>query len=496
MYNPDATRNGSGGGDWRAMEFSAAVPRGSGVWAPARRVLTLGLVLTVSMAAFEAMAVATILPATVADIGGLSSYGWVFSGFMLAEIVGISVAGRAGDARGLAPPFIVGGALFCIGLLGGGAAGSMPALIGWRLLQGLGAGAIATLAYTAVARCYNDAERPHMLALLSTAWVVPGLIGPALAAAVHAYFGWRWVFLGLAPFSVAALALAVPGLRGLGPSRVAAPSGVQASAVPGMQTAAAAGLTVGAAALLYALSVDRLLVTLAVGGPAAALALLGFRQLVPAGTLRARPGVPAAVAAMGLLSAAFFGAEVFVPLALTDVRHRTVAFAGITLTAATLSWTIGAWLQARFAARRSRRAMVVQGLVLLAVGIGATAAVVHPALPAELAPVSWGLAGLGIGIAYSTTALVVLESAPPGEEGRMSSALQLANVLGTAIGTGVGGAILARASARGGTTADAIALTDVLALLAALGAIAVSLRMPGAEAKQGDQRTDTALRGA
>jgi MFS family permease len=95
--------------------------------------------------------------------------------------------------------------------------------------------------------------------------------------------------------------------------------------------------------------------------------------------------------------------------------------------------------------------------------------------------VAWGVAGLGIGLAYSTTALVVLESAPPGEEGSASSAMQLANVLGTAIGTGVAGAILARVSDGGGSTAAAIALTDVLVLLTALGAIAVSMRLPGRE---------------
>ena len=92
---------------------------------------------------------------------------------------------------------------------------------------------------------------------------------------------------------------------------------------------------------------------------------------------------------------------------------------------------------------------------------------------------AWGVAGVGMGLAYSTTALVVLECARPGEEGSASSAMQLANVLGTAIGTGMGGAILARISARGGSTAAAIALTDVLVLLTALGAIAVSIRLPG-----------------
>jgi MFS family permease len=453
------------------MEPTAAAQRDGGVWDSAHRVLTLGLVLTVSMAAFENLAVATILPATVSEIGGLQFYGWAFSGFMLAEIVGISVAGRAGDARGLAPPFAVGGALFSAALLGAGSAGSMPALIACRVLQGLGAGAISTLAYVGVARGYAESARPRMLALLSTAWVVPGLIGPALAAGVHAYLGWRWVFLGLAPFSVVSVALAAQALRGLGPSG--------AAAAAGSDTAAATGLAAGVAVLLFALSLDHLSVTVAVGGLAAAIALPTFRHLTPPGTLRARPGLPAAVAVMALLSAAFFGAEVFVPLSLTDVRHRSVAFAGVALTAATVSWTSGAWLQARLAPRRSRRALIAAGLLLLAAGIAAIGGVLLPSIPAELAPLAWGVAGLGVGLAYSTTALVVLECAPAGEEGSASSAMQLANVLGTALGTGGGGAVLARVAARGGSTMSAIALTDALALCAAFAALALSVRLPG-----------------
>jgi MFS family permease len=98
-------------------EPAVALERGADVWDGAHRILTLGLIFTVSMTAFEAMAVATVLPATVADIGGLAYYGWAFSGFMLAEIVGISVAGAAGDRRGLAPAYTGGGALFITGLL-------------------------------------------------------------------------------------------------------------------------------------------------------------------------------------------------------------------------------------------------------------------------------------------------------------------------------------------------------------------------------------------
>src|SRR5512135_3558763 len=124
------------------------------VWGPDRRNLTIGLILTVSMAAFESLAVATVLPATVKDIGGLEWYGWVFSGFMLANLVSITTTGRAADQQGVARPFMLGTGLFVLGLLGAGLAPAMTLIVASRIAQGLGAGAISSVAYVAIARAY------------------------------------------------------------------------------------------------------------------------------------------------------------------------------------------------------------------------------------------------------------------------------------------------------------------------------------------------------
>ena len=154
---------------------------------------------------------------------------------------------------------------------------------------------------------------------------------------------------------------------------------------------------------------------------------------------------------MGLLSAAFFAAEAFLPLLLTAIRGRSATVAGLALTAATVCWTAGAWIQARLASTRSRRAMVAAGLTLDRGGNSrGTGAVLSERVPVVVAALAWGVAGLGMGVAYSTTALVVLEMAPPGREGAASASMQLANVLGVALGTGFGGAIVAL-----GTTAGA-----------------------------------------
>ena len=111
------------------------------LWAPQRRALTTGLVLTITFVASESLAVVTIMPVVARDLGGLRLYGWVFSAFMLASVVGIVAAGREIDRRGPAVPFVAGVVLFCCGLAVAGLAPSMGVLVAGRVLQGLGAGA-------------------------------------------------------------------------------------------------------------------------------------------------------------------------------------------------------------------------------------------------------------------------------------------------------------------------------------------------------------------
>ncbi len=111
------------------------------------------------------------------------------------------------EGRGLARPLAAGLGLFAIGLLIGGLAPTMQVLIFGRFIQGLGAGAIPPIAYVAIGRSLPERLRPRMFATLSTAWVLPGVMGPALAGVIGEFFGWRYVFLGLLPLIAVAGAL-------------------------------------------------------------------------------------------------------------------------------------------------------------------------------------------------------------------------------------------------------------------------------------------------
>jgi len=449
------------------------VSGGEGAFAPERRLLTIGLIGLVTAAAFEGMAVPTVLPAMVGDLGGLDLYGWAFSAFWLTNIIGITLAGSDADRRGPGRALAVGVILFGAGLAVSGVANEMSVVIAGRAIQGFGSGAIGSVVYAAIARAYPTAVTPRMIALVSSAWVVPGLIGPALAGWVTDTLGWRWVFLGIVP-PVLLMGIAVyPQLARLGPA--------QRAAVPlrgdGRRAIDAMRLALGSTLLLSALTVGLPLApVLAVAG--AWLAIGALRHLLPTGTLLLRRGRPAVVGVVFVIAFAFFGTEAFVPLTVVDVRGGSVTLGGLALSAAAVTWTIGSWVQARAAAAGIRRALVTSGAGLITIGIGITALMLIPQMPVLVVAIGWAVAGLGMGLAYSMLALMVLETAAPGEEGYSSSALQLMFTLGTAFGAGVGGAIVAVADAGTIPLVSAIGLIDGLMVAMAIVAVAVSMRVP------------------
>src|SRR5271165_5262809 len=367
-----------------------------GLWAPQRRALTVGLVLTITFVASEALAVVTVMPVVVRDLGGLRLYGWVFSGFMLGSVVGIVAAGREADRRGPAAPFVAGVVLFGSGLAVAG-----------LVLQGLGAGAVPSVAYATIGRSLPETLRARMMAVLSTAWVAPGVAGPAISAEVARLFGWRWVFLGLLPVVAVAGSIAVPALIRLGPP--AASQAQEHRLTDGLRTAAGAAMIL--AGLTLAAGSGAVLAGLALVVAGGVTGLPALRRLVPPGTLTGRPGLPATIASRGLLTFAFFGADAYVTLAVTAVRHRSPVVAGLAVTGATLAWTAGAWAQARLSDSWEARRLVRIGLVIILVGIAGMVLMLQPAVPVAEGLAAWTVAGLGMGLAYAPLSLMMLRNA-------------------------------------------------------------------------------------
>ncbi|HEX6655366.1 MAG TPA: MFS transporter, partial [Candidatus Limnocylindria bacterium] len=399
-------------------------------------------------------------------------YGWAFAGFWLTNLVGIAVAGYEADRRGPLLPFLAGTLLFAAGLAVAGAAPSMAWLVAGRVVQGFGAGAIASITYIVIARGYATGAQPHMIAITSSAWVLPGIVGPAAAGYLAQEFSWRWAFVGLAPLLPLAGVLMVGPMRSLHRASDHAPS-----EHPARRILDALQLALAAALLLAAGNAGALLLS---GGALAAGGLLiiqPLRRLLPAGTLLARPGRGAVTAVIALICAAFFGAEAFVPLAISSVRGAGTIAGGLALTAAAVTWAAGSWIQARLAERGHRAGLTAAGVGLIAVGITLQVAVAVGPLPIYCAAIGWAIAGLGMGIAYSLTTLTSIQSAPAGSEGAASASVQLANTLGVALGTGAVGAIVAYGALRAGL-APAIALAELAMLLVCAVAIVLCRRLP------------------
>ena len=435
-----------------------------GIFSGERAGLTIGILMAITMVAFEALAIGTVMPKVEEDLGHLALYGWVFSGFLLASVVGIAWSGQEADRHGPGRPLAIGMTLFSIGLLVAGLAPSMLIVVAGRVIQGLGAGALPAVVYVVIGRGYPEELRPRMLAVLTTAWVVPGFIGPAIGGAVAEWLSWRATFLMIVPLVPIAAVLTLPAIFRLGPPEAAerqpsrVPTAVQLAAGGGI---ALAGVATGSMWLAPPLIVGGI----ALGFPA-------LRRLLPKGTLRAEPGVPAAIAGNGFLNMAFFSAEAFVPYLLKTYRGYPTYVAGLALTSATITWTAGSWLQERLAPKTSRAVRASVGGVFVTVGLASTALILFEQIPGGFVAITWAVAGFGIGIAYPTFSLEMLAGTVPGREGETSSAMKLTETLSGAAGIGVAGGIVAAGEA-GGWEGGALAV--VFALAGAAGVMTMLL---------------------
>lgn len=435
--------------------------------------LTAGLLLLEMLVAMEVLIVATVMPAVRRELGDLHLYGWTFSAAGLGLFAAIPVAGHSVDRYGSRRLLAVALVVYSGGLLFAALAPSMLALVVARFLQGTGGGGIYAVSLGTVAKTYPADVRPRVLALLAAMWVLPGLLGPPIGALFASTVGWRWAFVVPIPLLVGAAVLTFSALPPVGSDPTA-----RISLLWPLILALGAGTMLAGLTELSALTPVLLVVGFAVGIPA-------LHRIVPSGTLTARAGLPAAAAAAFLLSAAFLAVDAFLPLMLTDVRGRSVAEAGLVITLVTVAWSTGSWWQSRAAARMRMSRLVRLGgwLVLIGTAIALTGLADTPLV---VPYVGWTIAGVGMGIAFPTIPLSVMNASAEGEEAGELSATLLMDTLGVAFGAGLAGASVALAEAAdasltvGLTGAFAIAIVATLLLLAIAGRIPEERRIDSA----------------
>jgi MFS family permease len=453
-----------------------AAPRS--IFAGPLRITSVGILILITLVAFEAMAVSAALPTAARDLHGLGGYGWAFTGFLVANVVGMVLAGQYSDGRGPRGPLVAGMVSFLGGLVLAGTAGTMAQLVAGRVVQGFGSGLLITATYVVIGESYREELRPKLFAAISSAWILPALIGPVVSGTITQHLSWRWVFLGLVPFVLIGAALMLPVLRTL---HVESGSRTSALANPSriLRALAVAG---GIAALAQAgQHPSPLSIGFAVGGLAALV--WGLRRLLPAATIRVRRGVAAPIAIRGLLAGSFFAVESLVPLSMTVQHHYSATAAGLPLACSGLTWAAGAWWQGRAtpADEQERRVRLVRaGFALVVLSAAAVAATAQPSVPGWLIYPAWALAGIGAGLTMTSASVLLLKYTNDAERGTDSAALQLADATMSALTTGVAGVLVA-AAARGtlGYTAAFTILDLAMACVALVGVlVAGQVRAP------------------
>ncbi|HYH29295.1 MAG TPA: MFS transporter [Pseudonocardia sp.] len=403
---------------------------------PSRRATTVGVVLLISLVAFEAMGVGTAMPELVADLGAVSLYAWPFVSFMAASVFGTVLCGRWCDRSGPRVPLLASPLLFGLGLLVAGTAASMPQLVVGRVLQGLGAGAQGVAIYVLIAAVYPERARPAVFGLLSSAWVLPALLGPPVAGVVTEAVSWHWVFLGLVPLVLVAAALVVPAVR-----RLERPvPATDAARRPGVVLAALAA-AVGVAALSWA-SQNASALAAAVAVAAVAVIAPALARLLPRGVFRLRRGIPTVVAMRGLLAAVFFTVNSYVPLMLSGTHGWLLSAAGAPLIVGALAWSGASAWQGRHP-DLPRALLLRTGFGALAIGTAGMLLVAPSWGVPWLALLFWAVAGAGMGLGFSSVSFLLLQQSSSDEVGFHSSAAQIADQLTTAVMIGAGGALLA-----------------------------------------------------
>jgi MFS family permease len=452
-----------------------------GIWDPAHRRTTAGLLTLVTLIAFEAMAVGTAMPTAVTELDGLAWYAWPFSAYLVASVVGMVLGGEAGDRRGPRIALPLGVAVFAAGLLVAGTASHMAVLVAGRAVQGLGAGAMATLLYVIAGQAYAAGLRPRLFGAISAAWVLPALVGPLIAGFLTTHTSWRSVFLGLLPFVVVGVLLVVPA------SRLPAADSADRGGRSRAGWALLAGL--GIVLLQYAgQRLDLLAAAVAVAGLVALAA--GLRPLLPRGTVRARRGLPAVIASRGLLAGAFFGMDALLPLTLTAVHGFSPTAAGLPLTTGAIGWATASQLQGRRPDVPRERVLRL-GFVLLALGLAGTALAALPALGGWPAYLSWAVAGLGMGLGMPSVGVLLLDLSTERDRGANSAALQISDVTTAALCIGLAGVLVAAATDGPLSVPVAVLLTIAVLTVIALVGVRVAGRtaVPAPRAAPADAST-------
>jgi EmrB/QacA subfamily drug resistance transporter len=421
-----------------------------------KRLALAGVMLAIFLAAMESTVVATAMPRVVASLGGLEIYSWVFSGFLLTSTVTMPLWGRLSDLYGRRPVFLLGLVLFLVGSALSGAAQDMTQLIIFRMLQGLGAGALMPIGMTVVGELFGLERRAKMQGYISGVWGVASLLGPLIGGLLTDHASWRWVFYINLPFGVIAMTLLAKALDGARAARRPVIDGVGLALFTAGVSALLVGvLEAGRVGEWTGLDVLGPLALAAVALPAFAVVERRVPEPIVPLRLFGNRVVLAAVATGFLAGMAMFGAISFVPLFLQAVSGMSATAAGVVLIPFVLGWVVMSVTSARLVLRIGYRVVVVSGMVCLT-GAFLLLSRWSPGLTTGIAARDALLGGVGMGLTMVPMLIAVQSAVARSDLGAATSMVQFFRTVGGAIGLAVMGAVMAWRLNAGADRAEAL----------------------------------------
>jgi EmrB/QacA subfamily drug resistance transporter len=403
--------------------------------------ILIALMLSTFLIAIDATVLSTAVPTIVGEFGGFDEFPWLFSVYMLAQAASVPVYAKLSDVIGRRPVIYTGIVLFLIGSVLCACAWNMTALIAFRAVQGLGAGAITPTAMTIAGDIYTVRERAKAQGYLASVWAFSSVAGPTIGGLFSQFLSWRWIFWINVPLCLLALwmlwrnyrqpferhrrpidyAGAVLLTAALVLIVLALLEGGNAWAWMSWQSLSAFGL--GAAMLLAFAFVER-----RAADPILAPWVFSSRIVVTTSIVALLVGV----VLIGLVS--------FVPTFLQSTTGAVPVAAGLAVAALTLGWPVSAAFAGRFYLRIGFRATTLIGSVLAILGAGLL--VVFALSPSiALTALACFVVGLGLGLVAAPSLIAAQASVEMRRRGVVSGTNMLARSIGSAVGVAVFGAV-------------------------------------------------------
>jgi len=447
--------------------------------------ILISLMVTTGLVAIDATILATAVPTIVDDLGGFAQFPWLFSVYLLAQAVSVPLYAKLSDTVGRKPIIFVGIGLFLLGSILCGLAWSMPALIAFRAVQGLGAGAVQPMAVTIAGDIYSVAERAKVQGYLASVWAVSAVVGPTLGGVFSEFLSWRWIFFVNIPLCLLAAWLLGRSFHETIEKRRHRVDYLGAALLTLSLTLLILAVLEGGQS--WAWNSPQSVGAFALGG----LLLSGFvwaeiraaEPVLPLWVISRRLLLSTSLISLGV-GAILIGLTSYVPTYLQGSLGSSPLVAGLTLATLTIGWPISATLSGRIYLRVGFRTTVLLGTMLVIAGASLLA--VFGGRP-TLFVVGLGcfVVGLGLGLVATPSLVAAQSSVPWNERGVVTGTNLFSRSIGSGVGVAIFGAvanaILAGADSRTPTAVEAASTSVFIAIVvAAVGVLVAAFWMPDA----------------